>query len=274
MIQKYINYLSNVRGYSANTASSYEKDIRQFVSWLKKKEPDVRWSTITRTEIDRYVVYMAEKGLKPATSNRRLAAISGIFNYFKREGLISDNPCRYESRRKVAKTLPNTIPTEELKEAYLNTTGVTKLMIGLLTTTGIRVQEMLDLEWSDIDFESAALRVHGKGGKDRIVYTSEEILTDLANVKKYLQPSGKLFYLTQRDVRYKLYSALKQHSQAKQLSPHAIRHTFATNLAKNEVSATTIQALLGHSDIKTTQRYIDMSQSNTKRAAQTYNILK
>lgn len=274
MIQEYTSYLINVRGYSANTASSYEKDLRNFVSWLKKNEPDVRWSTITRTVIDRYVQDMAEKGLKPATSNRRLAAISGIFNYFKREGLISDNPCRYESRRKVAKTLPNTIPTDELKEAYLNTTGVTKLMIGLLTTTGIRVQEMLDLDWSDIDFEAAALRVHGKGGKDRIVYTSEEILTDLANVKKYLQPSGKLFYLTQRDVRYKLYSALKQYSQAKQLSPHAIRHTFATNLAKNEVSATTIQALLGHSDIKTTQRYIDMSQSNTKRAAQTYNILK
>ena len=274
MIQKYINYLSNVRGYSANTASSYEKDLRNFVSWLKKNEPGVRWSLITRTVIDRYVQDMAEKGLKPATSNRRLAAISGIFNYFKREGLLSENPCRYESRRKVAKKMPNTIPTEELKEAYLNTTGVTKLMIGLLTTTGIRVQEMLDLDWSDIDFKSAALRVHGKGGKDRIVYTSEEILTDLANVKKYLQPSGKLFYLTQRDVRYKLYSALKQYSQAKQLSPHAIRHTFATNLAKNEVSATTIQALLGHSDIKTTQRYIDMSQSNTKRAAQTFNILK
>ena len=272
MIQKYIQYLSSIRNYSSNTCSSYEADLSAFTKWAKAHLDHARWSAITRADIDQYVCFMVENGLKPSTTNRRLSAISGLYAYMKREGYEVENPCKYESRRKISRSLPNTINAEELKRAYENAKGVTRLFLGILSTTGIRIQEMLDLHWEDIDFSESSLRINGKGAKQRVVYTTCEVLEELAKVRDLMKPQGRMFRITQREARHMIWEALQPYCHAKQLSPHAIRHTFATNLAKHGANVSQIGTLLGHEHLETTQKYIDMSQNNNREIVQQYSL--
>lgn len=273
MIQEFLIYLKDIRGYSANTIHAYGKDLTSFVRWMKKHDARATWSTITREDIDAYSVYMAESGMKPASSNRHLASISSLYGYFRRQGLPVDNPCRFASRRKIGANIPNTIPVDELQQAYTHAEGCTKIMIGLLATTGVRISELLSLEWSDIDFYNCSIRIHGKGMKQRIVPTTYESLRLLEDIKQHTHADGRLFHFDQRHARYMIWAALKPFSQAHQLSPHAIRHTMATNMANHGTNVTTIAKVLGHSDIKTTQKYIDMTQADTRKAVLRHSII-
>lgn len=273
MIKEYMNYLQNIKGYSANTIAGYAKDLQNFVAWVRSNIDGARWSTITRSDIDNYITYMAKGGLKPATTNRYLSALSGLYRFMKREGFMIDNPCHYESRRKIAQTIPNTIPINDLKSAYEHSNGVVKVMLALLISTGIRIQELLDLEWNDINFSDNSLRIQGKGNKQRQVYTSSEYLEILRNVHQNQAQTGKIFLMNQREARRMIFEALKPYSRSKQLSPHAIRHSFATHLANEGVNASTIGAILGHKQLETTQKYIDLTDAPVRNILQNHNIL-
>lgn len=273
MITKYISYLRDIRNYSDNTLIGYEKDLRAFSKWAKAHLEHARWSEITRSDIDQYVHAMVATGMKPSSTNRRLSAISGLYEYFKREGYEVENPCKYESRRKVSKNLPNTINEEELRAAYENAEGVTKTIIGILMSTGIRLQEMLELSWEDIDFIDCSLRINGKGSKQRVVYSTREILADLALYKSHTNAMGRIFGIDQREVRHMIYDALRPYCTGRQLSPHAIRHTWATHLAKMGANVSQIGTLLGHEHLETTQKYIDMCQHNHKEIVEQYSLM-
>lgn len=273
MIQNYINYLITLKGYSQNTAEAYGRDLHDFARWARKNTADARWSTITRADIDRYIAALVAEGLKPATTNRRLSAIAGIYRWFKREGHTVNDPCQYESRRKIGERIPNTIPTQELKTAYEHAMGAAKIILGLLATTGIRIQELLNLKWQDIDFEQSAIRVIGKGNKERIVYSTPEALSSLKTMRPYVEPQATIFPITQREARRLTWEALKPYSNAKQLSPHAIRHTFATNMAANGINTATLGHMLGHKHLETTQQYIDLGQMQAQQACLRYTLL-
>lgn len=228
---------------------------------------------MTRTDIDEYISQQVGSDLKPATTNRRLAAISGIYNYFRREGYEIENPCKYESRRKRTQSVPNTIPYKEMEIAYEHSAGVVKVMLGLLATTGIRIQELLDLTWEDIDFEKCSLKIHGKGNKERVVYTLPDQLETLKEVYQLGHSTGTIFTQDQRTARRMIWEALKPYSHAKQLSPHAIRHTFATHMAENGVNCSTLAEILGHNKLETTQHYIALGQSAAQQACLHYALL-
>ena len=274
MLTRFENYLRNIKGYSERTCSEYLKDLKGFARWAKAYKEDARWSTLTRSDIDEYITMRAKEGIKPATTNRELASISALYRYFIREGLLTSNPCRYQSRRKQPKRLPNTIPAEDLKAAYDNSFGLVHVWLGLLATTGIRISELLALRWEDIDFKACSLEIMGKGAKERIVYTSPEYLELMRQAYERKPAEGRIFRYDQRDARYMIWQALKPYSRAKQLSPHAIRHTFATNLAGNGVNVVTIASILGHNQIDTTQKYIDMAQMDRKTASERVTIFK
>lgn len=273
MIKQYINYLRTLKGYSENTCQSYEKDLKDFTRWAKANIIEASWSTLTRDDIDSYISDLVDAGLKPATTNRRLAAISGIYRFFIRQGYSLKNPVQFESRRKLGEHIPNTIPYNELKLAYDNSYGVVKVMLGLLTTTGIRIQELLDIKWEDINFASSSITVHGKGNKERIVYTLPEQLSTLKEVMNLNPQSGQIFNQDQRTTRRMIWEALKPYSNAKQLSPHAIRHTFATHMAEMGVNTSTLQGILGHKHLETTQQYIDLGQTAAQQACLQYSLL-
>lgn len=260
MIQEFQNYLRSIRGYSENTIRAYGNDLHTFAAWARRNAPVAKWSEITREDLDKFLTHQDAQGLKPATTNRQLAAISSLYRYMQREGLVVLNPAQYESRRKLPQTIPSTIPVEHLKRAYEHAKGAKKVMLGLLASTGCRIQELLDLTWRDIDTESNTIRIMGKGSKERIVRCPSRIMQDLLNTFQYSRPDFHIFYCSQRAAREMIWEALKPYSNSRQLSPHAIRHTFATELAKNGESTATIAKILGHSHIETSQKYIDMAQ--------------
>lgn len=273
MLTRFYNYLRNIKGYSERTCSEYLKDLKGFCLWVKNNKPSARWSTLTRSDIDEYITYRAESGVQPSTTNRELSSISALYRYFQREGLLTVNPCKYMSRRKQAVKVPKTIPTEDLRTAYEHAFGITKVWLGLLTTTGIRISELLNLSWEDVDFTRCSLAIMGKGKKERIVYTLPECLEQMRQAYELHPRSGRIFHQDQREARFMIFSALRPYTRAKQLSPHAIRHSFATNLANNGVNVSTIASILGHNRIETTQKYIDMSQADTRQAVQRNSII-
>lgn len=273
MLTRFENYLKNIKGYSERTCSEYLKDLKAFARWAKANKQDARWSTLTRSDIDDYISMRAKEGIKPTTTNRELAAISALYRFFIREGLLKNNPARYQSRRKVGFHLPNTIPSEDLQAAYKNSFGVVHVWIGLLSTTGIRISELLGLNWEDIDFKTCALEIKGKGNKERLVYTTPEYLELMRQAYERHPAEGRIFRYSERDARYMLWEALKPYSRAKQLSPHAIRHSFATSLAKQGVNVATIATILGHNRIATTQKYIDLAQMDCKAVSAQYSPL-
>lgn len=272
MIEQYINYLTNIKGYSQNTANSYRKDLQHFAKWMKQQRTNAKWSNITMQDIDDYISELAVAGLKPATTNRRLSAISGIYNFFRHQGKQVENPCKWEGRRKIADTIPNTIPIEQLKQAYAQAAGVAKVAIGLFMTTGIRIQELLDMKWEDIDFNQASIKIHGKGSKERMVYTTGDKLEILKQLHTMQPQSGRIFTMEQRQLRTIIFESLRPFCKAPQLSPHAIRHTFATHAANMGANVTTLAQAMGHKRIETTQKYIDLGSAPVRTLMTTYNM--
>lgn len=264
MITQFTSYLRSIRGYSPRTADGYRKDCQAFASWAKANLNDARWSTITRADIDKYIQTRVKQGIKPSTTNRELAAISALYRYFQREGLLKDNPVKYESRRKQPQRQPNTIDIVELRQAYEHSYGFEKYALGILISTGIRISELLSLRWEDIDYKSGEVSIYGKGMKERPVFLSAEVLRLFQELPNLHEQQGLIFRITERDARYRIFQALKPYCHGKQLSPHAIRHTIATYWAKQGANVTTIAKALGHNRIATTQLYIDMAQSDTK----------
>lgn len=268
MIQTYITYIRDIKGYSEHTCRAYEMDLRRFARWAKANTAG-KWSAITRNDIDRYITTRAERCA--STTNRELSAISSLYNYFRREGLLNENPCKYESRRKAGHHQPNTIPIADLKAAYMNAKGDIKQMIGLLAVTGIRIGELLNIEFNDINFDDGSIRIKGKGNKERTVYAYIEDLKDIRRAAQ--MGNGKVFRYDDRQARFLIWQAIRTHTNARQCSPHAIRHTMATQWAKEGENATTIAQALGHRDIRTSQKYIDMAAMRVKAAAAAHTII-
>ena len=258
MITEFATYLRVVKGYSDNTVEAYVKDLRHFVRWYRVHMPNAHWRQITRRDIDDYMMAMSSMSLSPATINRHLASLSGLFKFQKREGLRDDNPCQYETRAKLMKKIPNTIPVVDIEKAICHADEHVAMALRLFLSTGCRIQELLDMNISDIDFDNNRILVLGKGSKERYVYFDNDCRDAL--IEYTAGRIGRIFERwTQRDLRYEVYDALRPFSSARQLSPHAIRHTYTTELARHGCPTTSLKVLLGHESLQTTQRYVDFA---------------
>lgn len=258
MIHQAITYMEVNRGLSSNTINAYRKNLRSFVTFMHATYPTARWSTITKTVIDSYVTYLAESGKKAATIKQHIAALRTLYKTMQAMGADIENPAQLVSTPKKGETLPKLIETEAIQKALDSpTTSLeAKAAIAILFETGIRLQELLDLRRNDIDNKTRSIKIHGKGNKERTVYYGE--LT-----KKYGR-YWKVREIDQRTARHMIYDALKPYSAAQQLSPHALRHTFATEMVNNGMPLNEVQQLLGHKHITTTEIYTHVN--NTKIA--------
>lgn len=267
MIQEMQTYLTAIRGYSWNTAVAYGKDCVDFARWYREYKQNARWSTVTRDDIDAYMIHLSNNRLKGNTINRHIAALSMMFRYQQRQGLREDNPTKYESRKKFEQHMPQTISPQELKEAIENADALTATAMRTMLATGIRLQELLDMTVEDIDFAMLRIKVHGKGAKERYAYmdsTTAEMLSTWTKDKTW-----RVFPdVTPREMRWYVHDALEPYTRAQQKSPHAIRHTFATEMAKAGTPTTTLAVLMGHNSVKTTQTYVNMA---TNQVAEHYN---
>ena len=259
MIEQFLKYISSVKGYSDNTVVAYGKDLRQFAAWARSIDAGASWSKIKHETIQAYVVELHDAGKENTTIRRHIAAIRSLYDYFKTQGYTTQNPARYVQTPKVTKKIPNDIAVEILTQAVQSPAVdlKTRCQIALIAETGIRLQEMLDLRSEDFNGREQSIHINGKGAKERTVYygaMSKKLLNEYVGHRP-----GKLFDDDQRSVRHAVYEALTQFGRARQMSPHAIRHTFATAMLRNGADIKSIQALLGHESVKTTEIYAQVA---------------
>lgn len=258
MITTFANYLRSNRGLSENTVRAYEQGLHDFARYVNEHHRGTTWRTVSKQLIDEYVVVMVADEAAPATIKQHISALRTFYKTCMAMGAEVENPARYVSTPKLGVTLPKTIEREAISQALADSSvdAETKAAIAIIYETGVRLQELLDLRAGDVNRESQSIKVRGKGDKQRTVYYGE--LT-----KSY----GRYWHgarHTQREVRYKIYTALRPYSNAEQLSPHALRHTYASQLLNNGMSLSAISKLMGHKHHKTTEVYAKL----TNRTAQ------
>lgn len=258
MITSFQNYLQINRGLSENTVKAYGEALRDFAQYVNDYHHGTRWSTVTKQMIDAYVAMMVSEEYQPASIKQHISALRTFYKTCMAMGQQIDNPARFVSTPKLHEELPKVIEVEAIRKALESeaTPVAAKAAIAIIYETGIRVQELLDLTRDAIHPETQSITICGKGRKQRTVYYGE--LT-----KKYGR-TWKGSEHTQRGVRHLVYTALKPYSDAKQLSPHALRHTYASQLINNGMSIEAISKLLGHEHIQTTEVYAKLANKTTQ----------
>ena len=268
------------RGLSENTLASYGADLRGFAAWRKDKG----LLKIESADIEAYLAYRYEQKASSRTAARLLSSLRRFFQYQYREGRIAQNPTLNIDNPRIGRPLPDSL-TEEEVESLLNTPEETKpegirdrAMLELLYATGLRVSELVGLTYDQINLNQGVVRVVGKGNKERLVPLGEEaeyrINRYLAEARPDLiKGHGQVPYLfvtrrggsmTRQAFWYMIKRRAQQAGITKHLSPHTLRHAFATHLLNHGADLRVVQMLLGHSDLSTTQIYTHVANQRLK----------
>jgi site-specific recombinase XerD len=259
MIYQFSQYLITNRGLSQNTVKAYCEALHDFASFISDYHPGVRWSNVTKQMIDSYVTSMVDEGYQPASIKQHVSALRTFYKTCLALGAHCDNPARFVSTPRIKESLPKVIELEAIRAALADpsVSRQTKAAISIIFETGLRLQELIDLQPSDVDSSHHAITVHGKGGRVRVVYYGE--LTKAYG--RCWRGAGR----SQRSIRHDIFNALQPYSKAPQLSPHALRHTYASLMLENGASIELISRLLGHKHIATTEIYAHMSNSHAEQ---------
>ena len=286
ILKKFLAYLSVEKGLSRNTIQSYRNDLTRYLGRLKDKPPD----EIRQSDILSHLAALSSLGISPASSARNLAAIRGFHKYLLIDGLAATDPTTNLETPRGWKRLPGSLSMADV-ESLLNQPDPDtplglrdKAMMELLYATGLRVSELVGLKRGDINLERGFLIVMGKGSKERAVPLGEHAA---GWIREYLDrarasllkgsDAGELFVsLRRRGItrqmfweRIKLYAV--KAGIRKSISPHTLRHSFATHLLDNGADLRAVQAMLGHSDISTTQIYTHVSRDRLRKIHEKYH---
>ncbi len=264
-------------GLSENTLNAYRADLAAFEGWLGKKKLPL--DAVTRAELLGYLAANVRQGLSPRSSARRLSTLRRFYRYLLREGLIGEDPTADVRSPSLGRPLPKSITeasVEKLLAAPPETTlGVRdRAMLETMYASGLRVSELVALALNELDLTTGLVRVTGKGGKERIVPLGDEATSRLGDYLKGARPSllgeqksGAVF-LTRRGqpmTRQAFWQLIKRYSAAagidSSLSPHSLRHAFATHLLNHGADLRSVQMLLGHADLSTTQIYTHVAKA-------------
>ena len=289
ILTKYFNYLLIERGVAQNTMESYGRDFRRFIFFVEKKEiKDIK--EITPEIIVEFLTYIRDEGLAANSMNRSLASLRGFYKYLLREKIITQNPLANIEMAKVWMKLPETISKEEMKSILVQpgTQSVAAIrntaMLELLYATGIRVSELINLTMNSINWQVGFLIVMGKGSKERIVpigkiaydYTRryvDEVRPKLMQKKStdvlFLSRFGKKF--TRQGFWKIVVGYARQAGLQKKVYPHTFRHSFASHLLEGGADLRSVQVMLGHSDISTTQIYTHVTRERLREVHQKYH---
>lgn len=280
-IQAYYDYLKYQKNYSDYTILNYIDDIEEFINYISSESLD--YKDIEYSDIRFYLVYLKDdKKLINSTIDRKLSSLRGFYKYLANEGIVKTNVFSIVHGPKKSKKLPRYFEYNELEELFavpdLNTAlgQRDRLLLEMLYATGCRVGELVSIKINDIDLGRRNIIILGKGNKERFVTYGEyceEILKEYLNDGYHelnKENNGYLFLnnnggvLTERGVRYILDRLIKQTSINKSISPHMIRHSFATHLLNEGCDLLTVQKLLGHESIKATQIYTHVTTDRLK----------
>ena len=271
-IDSFLDSLYIEKGLSNNTVSSYKNDIKSFLLWLDKKSFNPL--NINASDANNYVSKLFGDGLKSSSVNRKISAIKSFYIFLQKKKIIMKSPIADIVMPKQEKYLPVSMSEEEV-ERLLNSPDLNiqierrdKAMIEVLYATGIRISELTNLKLTDLDINRSVLKVFGKGSKERLVPFGEKAaeslnlyLTDRKDLKSkeiFLSNRGTKISRSAFWQRIKIYT--KRENLKISISPHTLRHAFATHLLNRGADLRSVQILLGHSDLSTTQIYTHIAK--------------
>jgi len=281
-VNEFINYLAVERGLAPNTLESYGRDLRQFQTYLQSSDMDFIKNS-DRTTIQGYLNALKVKGRAVSTISRNLAAIKSFYQYLAREHYVDKDPAANLESPKPEKRLPKILSITEVEEllcqpnAFLPAGLRDKAMLELLYATGIRVTELISLNVLDINLDMGYIKCFGKGSKERIVP-----LGSIAAkcVQEYIQKARTKLVRTYEEsalfvnhhgnrlTRQGFWKIIKKYAQEaniiQDITPHTLRHSFATHLLENGADLRSVQEMLGHADISTTQIYTQVTKNHLK----------
>ena len=276
-ISEYLTYLEVERGLSQNTVLAYENDILGFFDYFKNIEDP---NEIKRIHFSEYTVHLAQNGLLSSSITRKIASIKGFFRFLSANKEIKSNPSLSVTSPKIPKKLPKVISYEEIEKLLKNRlTTKEKAVFELLYATGLRVSELVNLTVKNVDFKSNLIKTTGKGSKDRIVPMGKKAKEALNNYMKERQlilkakmgsgAESDYIFLNDKSEqisRQWVYNFIKKQGETinKTISPHTIRHSFATHLLENGADLRAVQELLGHRSVVTTQLYTHISKKRLR----------
>lgn len=279
IIDSFLDALWSERGLSKNTLSAYGRDLKALSKWSQKQS--IKILKLSSSELQGFITYRIKSGIKTSSIARTISTFRRFYRYQLRENQITEDPTALIELPKLAKSLPGTLSETEI-ELLLDAADVTdpiglrdRAMLELLYATGLRVTELVSLEYSQVNLQQGVIRVIGKGNKERLVpmgdeavfWISDYLQTARSNILKGKDISDYLF-VTRRGSgmtrqafwylikRYALLGGIK-----KKLSPHTLRHAFATHLLNHGADLRVVQLLLGHSDLSTTQIYTHVAKA-------------
>jgi len=291
-LDEFLNYISSIKSYSDNTVLSYKNDILDFANFIHTEGMAKNLLSIRNSRIaENYCMFLSGEGLSTTTILRHISSLSSFYEWLYKEDIVKENYFKNIETPKKPKRKPEIIKEDEINELFEVCDLDDKLgyrnycILGCLYGCGLRVSELCNMQISDIDFNERLIRIHGKGSKDRDVVIYDDlrdslkhyistfrvdllyISKDLDNRYVFLNKNGK--QLTRVGVRKILEHLVMLAGETYHISPHMLRHSFATAMLNHGADIRTVQELLGHESLSTTQIYTDIS-IETKRAS--YNL--
>lgn len=280
-IDKFLRYLEIEKNYSVHTVLNYRLDLEEFSNFLKTLSADkavfLDAEKVDYLTLRRYLAKLKERNIKARTIARKVSCLKTFFKFLLREGHIKDNPALLVSSPKVDKHLPGFLSEEdavriiEAPSASLLLGLRDRAIFEMLYSTGMRISELVSLNKDSLDHISGVAKVEGKGKKERLVPVGERALEA---VRRYLgerkKDSKALFLndrggrITTRGVRFTLNKYINVVSQKQNISPHTFRHSFATHLLNHGADLRSVQELLGHANLSTTQVYTHLTTDRLK----------
>jgi integrase/recombinase XerD len=282
LLAEFINYLAVERGLARNTLLAYRTDLMSYLAFCRQYNM-TDLNQAGKDAVMSYIYQLQVNNSSPATISRRLAAIKAYYRFAFNEGVLTKDPVQDLESPKPAQRLPRILNVEEV-DLLLSQPRISqpaglrdKAMLELLYATGLRVSELVSLDLNNLNLENNFIRCYGKGSKERIVPIGE---IAVHFVKEYLQRGrGKLeksgtspaLFLNQRGqrlTRQGFWKIIKKYAAQARIdtviTPHTLRHSFATHLLENGADIRSVQEMLGHSDISTTQIYTHLTQKRVK----------
>lgn len=287
----FLSYLKNERQYSEETFLAYQHDLEEFVTFLSKTNVN-DLKDLTYQDIRRYLFQLQKQDLAKSSVARRLSSLRSAFNFFQESGWLEDNPFQYVRSPKQGLHLPDFFYEEELLALFEAVQGQDPLkqrdraLLEFLYASGARVSECAELGLDQVDLDARLVLLHGKGGKDRYVpfggpcqealksYLAEgrqELMAKAGEDHQLVFVNYKGQGLSREGIAYILKQIVKRSASQLAIHPHKLRHSFATHLLNHGADIRTVQELLGHSSLSTTQIYTHLSKESLRQNYMTFH---
>ncbi len=278
-LKKFINYLLTEKALSINTVKSYENDLKGFFRYIEKNK--IFYADCKKENIINYLLELKERGYSSASIARILSSVKQFFRFLILDSIISHDPTEGLRSPKPWLRLPKALETDEVRR-LLSVIFESKyffrdiVMLELMYASGLRVSELIKLKLSDINFEAGFIRIKGKADKERVVPVAQRTIERIRNYLTLLRPrllkerTSDYVFLNNRGkpmTRQRFWQNLKAMGKLAgiNVTPHMIRHSFATHLLEGGADLRSLQKMLGHSDISTTQIYTKVSMDRLRR---------